>query len=76
MKKHTSLAVIMVIAVCGILFSGYLSYNELFVGGCQNGFIKCGNQTGPILGLPACVYGFVMYTIVFVVSLLGYKSKE
>jgi uncharacterized membrane protein len=73
LKKQASLKIIMIIAICGILFSGYLSYNELFLSGCKFG---CSVATGSILGLPPCVYGLTMYTIVFVVSLLGFKSKE
>jgi len=69
-KKQLALQVILVISIAGMLFSGYLSYYELFgeacpLGGCQ-----------ALFGLPVCVYGFVMYLAVFVISLLGIKSKK
>jgi len=70
MTKKIALGIILLISVAGLLFSGYLSYGELVqkacpIGGCSN-----------VLGAPACVYGFVMYLIVFIVSLFGLKSKE
>jgi uncharacterized membrane protein len=71
--KQNSLLVTMVISVAGVLFSGFLSYKELFVGNCNLGFVSCGATVG---SLPACVYGFVMYSIVFIVSFLGYRSKK
>ena len=64
------------ISVVGILFSGTLSYRELFMGNCNLGFVSCGVNTSPIFGLPACVYGLVMYVIVFLFSFWGYKSKK
>lgn len=69
-KKQLALQIILVISIAGLLFSGYLSYTELFqkvcaFGGCQD-----------LLGLPVCVYGFIMYLAVFVLSLLGIKSKK
>jgi len=56
--------------MAGMLFSGYLSYGEVIqqvcpVGGC-----------GLIFGIPACLYGFVMYTLVFITSLLGIMAKK
>lgn len=71
MKSKTALKIILVISLIGILFSGYLSYSELTVGVCPIG----GGCTA-VAGLPACVYGLVMYAIVFVVSLLGLKEKK
>lgn len=76
MKKHQALKAISVISFGGVLFSGFLSYRELFMGNCDLGFVRCGVNTGPIFGLPSCVYGFAMYLIVFVVSLIGVRSKE
>ena len=70
MTKKIALRIILLISVAGLLFSGYLSYGELAqkvcpLGGCLN-----------VLGAPACVYGFVMYLIVFIVSLFGLKSEK
>lgn len=77
MAKETALKVIMVISIAGILFSGYLSYYELFVpGGCGEAIVSCGTKGFDIAELPACVYGLVMYLIVFVVSVLGLRSQS
>jgi hypothetical protein len=72
MKKQLSLTIILIISILGILFSGYLSYGELVKGTCPLG--SCSAK--PLLGLPVCIYGFVMYLIVFVIAILGFKSKN
>jgi uncharacterized membrane protein len=70
MKKQTALLVILIISIAGLLFSGYLSYSELFAGTCPFG--GCGG----LLGIPVCVYGFTMYLAVFIIAICGLKSKE
>lgn len=79
MTQKTALTIIFVIAICGVLFSGYLSFYELFVpAGCSEAVISCGEKITSIASLPACVYGLVMYMVVLVVSgvaLFG-KKKE
>ncbi|VVC01796.1 Uncharacterised protein [uncultured archaeon] len=69
MKSEMALKIVLGLSVAGMLFSGYLSYSELFgktcaIGGCST-----------VVGIPACVYGFIMYLIVFVVSYLGLQNK-
>lgn len=76
MKSKTALKIIALFSFAGVLFSGTLSYRELFLGACQLGFVGCGVNTGKILGLPSCVYGFFMYLLVFIVSVLGLRSKK
>ena len=71
MNKKLSLMIVLALSVAGMLFSGYLSYGELTSGTCALG----GGCTS-VMSIPACVYGFVMYAIVFVVALLGLKSKN
>ena len=71
--KQNSLLFIMFISVVGVLFSGFLSYREIFVGSCNLGFVSCGDSVGSI---PACVYGLVMYAVVLIVSVLGYRNKK
>ena len=66
-----SLQSILALSVAGILFSGYLSYGELFGKTCAS----CGSAGG-ILGLPACVYGLAMYMIIFCLAFSGLKSME
>jgi hypothetical protein len=71
MAKNKALKTILAISIIGMLFSGYLSYGEVFQSACPlNG--GCAS----VLGAPACVYGFFMYLIVFCVSLAGLKAKE
>jgi len=70
MSKQGALKTILVISVAGLLFSGYLSFGELFLKSCPVG--GCSN----LLGVPVCVYGFVMYLCVFFISLLGINSKN
>ena len=71
MKKESALKIIFVISIAGMLFSGYLSYSELFKKICVFG----GSCTS-VVGIPACVYGFFMYLIVFVISLIGLKDRK
>lgn len=76
MTGKTALKIILVISIVGLLFSGFLSYRELFSGECDLGLVSCGTKTGSVIGLPACVYGFFMYFVVFIVSFLGLRSKK
>lgn len=70
MKPKTSLKIILIISIAGVLFSGYLSYSELFAKVCASG--ACTS----VAKIPACVYGFVMYLIVLVISVLGLRNKR
>lgn len=69
----TALKAILVLAVAGLLFSGYLSYNEVFA---SSGGVTCTVSSLKILGLPACIYGFMMYAVIVVLAALGLKSAE
>jgi uncharacterized membrane protein len=71
MEKNVALKITLGISVVGMLFSGYLSYGELFQRVCP-----VGGGCSFVLGAPSCVYGFVMYAVVFVVSLLGLQAKR
>jgi uncharacterized membrane protein len=75
MKQKLSLKIILGIAIAGILFSGYLSYTELFAGFCGAAKLGMGACTN-VARIPACVYGFVMYTAVLIISILGLTSKK
>jgi uncharacterized membrane protein len=70
-KQKTALKTILGISIAGMLFSGYLSYSELFKGTCA-----IGGGCSMLAGLPTCVYGFVMYLIVFIIAILGLRSKK
>jgi uncharacterized membrane protein len=70
MKKQTALKILFWISLAGVLFSGYLSYTEIFYQVCPIG--ACSTE---IFTLPSCVYGFVMYFIGLIVSILGIRNK-
>lgn len=71
MKSKIALKIILIISIAGVLFSGYLSYSELFYGTCP-----LSGKCTSVLNVPACVYGLVMYLIAFIVSALGLKEKR
>ncbi|MBD3363520.1 hypothetical protein GF362_07430 [Candidatus Dojkabacteria bacterium] len=69
MSFEKTVKIIFGISIAGLLFSGYLSYYELFVpGGCDEAVITCGTKDVTIATLPACVYGFFMYLLIFGLS--------
>jgi len=71
-NKQLALKVIAGISLVGVIFSGVLSYFEIFQQVCGLG----GMCSTTIFTLPSCVYGLVMYLIVFVISLVGLRSKK
>ena len=75
MKKELALKIILWIAIAGMLFSGYLSYGELIAKSCYATELGMGSCTN-VLEIPACVYGFVMYLVVFIVAVLGLRGKK
>ena len=75
MRKKTALITILIISIAGLLFSGYLSYGELFAKTCFAAQIGLGQCTN-VAGVPACIFGFFMYLIIFVVCLFGLKGKN
>lgn len=69
MSLKTALKVIFFISIAGVLFSGYLSYYELFSpNGCADAVVSCGVKNVTIANLPACVYGLFMYTVILLIS--------
>lgn len=75
MRKELALKIILWISVAGLLFSGYLSYGELFLKVCTASLLGMGTCSS-VIGIPACVYGFFMYLAVFVISIFGLRSKK
>ena len=71
MKKQTALKILFWISLAGVLFSGYLSYTEIFQQACALG----GTCSTKILTLPSCVYGFVMYLAGLIISVLGLRGN-
>ena len=64
-----ALQIILGLSVLGVAFSGTLTYREL----CGSAATGCTVASGPgkLLGLPACVYGLVMYVLVAVTAAVG-----
>ncbi|MDO8303617.1 MAG: hypothetical protein Q7T18_10280 [Sedimentisphaerales bacterium] len=59
-------------SVLGVLLSGYLSYNTLFVKeGCGQLLITCGTNPVKILGVSQCIWGFAFFVIVAVLAAIG-----
>ncbi|MDE1873828.1 MAG: hypothetical protein KGI04_01780 [Candidatus Micrarchaeota archaeon] len=63
MKKKTIIDAVAVLALAGVLFSGYLTYYTFASGrpGCEIF----------IFGAPSCFYGLVMYIAVFLLTLFA-----
>lgn len=72
MKAKRALQVILSLAIAGVLFSGYLSYQELFGG--TLGSCPAPGAPGTVLGYPACVYGFLMFVVIAVMAALGLRG--
>ncbi|MBP9758545.1 hypothetical protein KBD45_02525 [Candidatus Dojkabacteria bacterium] len=76
MNAKTALKSIFGLAIAGTLFSGYLTYYELFVpAGCSEAIISCGTKNVTIANLPACVYGFIMYVTILTITSLALFKK-
>jgi uncharacterized membrane protein len=71
MKKQTALKTLFWVSLAGALFSGYLSYTEIFQQVCA-----LGTCSTTVLSIPSCVYGFVMYIVGLIISILGIKSSK
>ena len=70
MEIKKPLKTIFIISFMGVLFSGYLSYSELISKTCNLG--SCTS----LLGMPVCIYGFVMYFLILIISWFGIKSGK
>ncbi|MBU1034442.1 hypothetical protein KKF59_03090 [Patescibacteria group bacterium] len=74
MNKTLALKIILCIALFGMAFSGFLSYQEIFcapVASCP-----ALGTPGTVFGYPACVYGFFMYLVVAIIAGLGLKRPR
>jgi hypothetical protein len=59
---------ITLLAIAGVLFSGYLSYEGMVKGTCT------GCQF--LFGYPTCLYGFVMFALILLGALLSGKHAS
>ena len=60
-----------ILSLLGVLFSGYLSGIKFFTSTCAF------NESCPIfLGLPACYFGFALFLILFITSLMLLMARR
>jgi hypothetical protein len=69
MTMKRALQIILGISLFGAVFSGTLSYREVF--GTAEAMCPSPGQPGTVLGYPACVYGFFMYLLVAGIAAWG-----
>lgn len=69
MMMKRSLQLILTLSLLGIMFSGSLTYREVFAKTAA----PCPSPGAPgtILGYPACVYGLVMYLAIAITATVG-----
>jgi hypothetical protein len=64
-----ALYIILAVSLFGVVFSGTLTYRELF--GHTAAVCPSPGAPGTVLGYPACVYGFFMYLTISGVAMAG-----
>jgi uncharacterized membrane protein len=69
MDKTLALKVIAVVSLIGVIFSSYMAYAEMTFTACP------ASGCSVIAGIPACIYGMVMYLVVLILSLLGLRNR-
>jgi hypothetical protein len=74
MTMKRSLQIILGIGAFGLLFSGVLTYHELFGTSAQT--CPAPGAPGTVFGYPACVYGFFMYLAITAVAITGLRSAR
>lgn len=72
MRPVVALRAILVLSVVGIVFSGVLTYRELF--GATTIGCPAPGAPGTVLGYPACVYGLFMYLAIAVLAFAGLRG--
>lgn len=73
MNQKLALQIVFGIGLFGLVFSGVLTYQELFA----HSAVACPapGAPGTVFGYPACVYGFFMYLAIAVVSGFGLRRR-
>jgi hypothetical protein len=74
MTMKRALQVIIGISLFGVVFSGVLSYRELF--GAPSLSCPAPGAPGTVFGYPACVYGFFMYLLISAIAAVGLLSAR
>jgi uncharacterized membrane protein len=76
MKRIVALKTVLGVSIFGMLFSGYLSYQELFRKTTDEVGCSPVGTPGTIFGFPPCVYGFFIYFLLVIIALLGVKGDK
>ncbi|HEX6315484.1 MAG TPA: hypothetical protein VFZ73_11520, partial [Gemmatimonadaceae bacterium] len=74
MRPVKALRLILGLSLFGTLFSGVLTYRELF--GASAMSCPAPGAPGTVFGYPACVYGFFMYVAVAIVAAAGLRGAS
>ncbi len=72
LDKNAYLKIILLFSALGMIFSGYLSWGEIFPSATPA--FGCAVASAKILGVPTCVYGFLMYLVIGILSILALRS--
>ena len=72
MSMRRALQWVFAISLFGVVFSGTLSYREVF--GSSAAACPAPGAPGTVFGYPACVYGFFMYLVLAAISGAGLWS--
>lgn len=72
MQPVRALRLILGLSLFGTLFSGTLTYRELF--GASALSCPAPGAPGTVLGYPACVYGFFMYLAIVAMATAGLRG--
>jgi uncharacterized membrane protein len=73
-NPRRALQSILALSAFGSIFSGVLTYNEIF--GASALSCPAPGAPGTVFGYPACVYGFFMYLAIVVLATLGLRSTR
>ena len=74
MSMRRALQWVLAISLFGVVFSGTLSYREVF--GASAAACPAPGAPGTVFGYPACVYGFFMYLVLAAISGAGLWSER
>jgi uncharacterized membrane protein len=76
--SHRLAWLIILFALGGALFSGYLTWQNYWGSGCGQALVTCGvgPTTALIFGQPTCVYGFVMFAAVLILALASWRRPD
>lgn len=74
MSMMRALQAVLAISLFGAIFSGVLTYHELF--GATAAACPAPGAPGTVFGYPACVYGFFMYLTIAATAAAGLRASR